>query len=130
MNAPLPIDHAVIMVRSLAASMPYYDALLPLLGFEKRRAHVWANALGFHLQFHEATAESRDYERYGPGLNHLGFSAPNPETVRAVREAMAAAGFAVPEIQDLDGATALFMKDPDGLRFEVTCYPPGASVVD
>jgi hypothetical protein len=33
---------------------------------------------------------------------------------------MQAAGFPVPEIQLLDGATALFMKDPDGIRFEVT----------
>jgi len=40
------------------------------------------------------------------------------------------AGFEVPEIQDLGGASALFMKDPDGIRFEITYYPPGASVVD
>jgi len=39
-------------------------------------------------------------------------------------------GFAVPDIQQLGGATALFMKDPDGIRFEVTYYPPGVSVVD
>jgi len=25
---------------------------------------------------------------------------------------------------------ALFMKDPDGIRFEVTFYPPGVSPVD
>lgn len=40
------------------------------------------------------------------------------------------AGFEVPEIQDLGGSSALFMKDPDGIRFEITYYPPGASVVD
>jgi hypothetical protein len=43
---------------------------------------------------------------------------------------MAAAGFDVPTIQDLGGAKALFLKDPDGLRFELTWYPPGSSVVD
>jgi hypothetical protein len=42
---------------------------------------------------------------------------------------MQAAGFPVPEIQRLDGATALFMKDPDGIRFEVTHSPPGAPPV-
>jgi lactoylglutathione lyase len=26
--------------------------------------------------------------------------------------------------------TALFMQDPDGIRFEITHYPPGMPVVD
>jgi hypothetical protein len=43
---------------------------------------------------------------------------------------MAAAGFPVPQVQQLSGATALFMQDPDGIRFEVTHYPPGTPVVD
>ncbi len=33
-------------------------------------------------------------------------------------------------MQLLDGAVALFMKDPDGIRFEVSFYPPGVSPVD
>jgi lactoylglutathione lyase len=36
----------------------------------------------------------------------------------------------VPRIQQLSGATALFMQDPDGIRFEITHYPPGMPVVD
>jgi hypothetical protein len=40
------------------------------------------------------------------------------------------AGFDAPDIQDLNGAIALFMKDPDGIRFEITYYPPGTPVVD
>ena len=47
-----------------------------------------------------------------------------------IRDAMREAGFPAPEIQDLGGATALFMKDPDGLRVEITHYPPGIAVVD
>lgn len=43
---------------------------------------------------------------------------------------MKSAGFEVPEIQNLQGASALFMKDPDGIRFEITYYPPGVSIVD
>jgi hypothetical protein len=35
----------------------------------------------------------------------------------------------LPDVQDLGGAIALFMKDPDGIRFEVTWYPPGVVVV-
>ena len=125
------MDHITILVTSLTASMPYYDKLLPLLGYRKLRNHVWTDAdERFYFQFHEAREDSRPYERYGAGMNHLGFGAPSPQAVLAIRDEMQQAGFAVPEIQNLGGATALFMKDPDGIRFEITHYPPGKSVVD
>jgi catechol 2,3-dioxygenase-like lactoylglutathione lyase family enzyme len=58
-------------------------------------------------------------------MNHLGFAVPSAASVALVRESMAAAGFAVPELQTFAGITALFMKDPDGIRFEITCEPGG-----
>ena len=126
----MKIDHVTLLVSSLEASMPYYARLLPLLGFEKKRDHVWTAGDGFFFQFLQARPDTRPYERHGAGMNHLGFGAATPEQVHAIRREMAAAGFAVPEVQDLGGATALFMKDPDGIRFEITWTPPGASVVD
>ena len=33
-------DHLSILVSSLEISMPFYDALLPLIGFYKIRPHV------------------------------------------------------------------------------------------
>lgn len=128
--APLRVDHVTLLVASLERSMPYYDALLPLLGFAKKRDHVWTDGQGFFFQFLQAHDGMPVYQRYGIGMNHLGFAAPDVATVHRVRQAMADAGFAVPEIQHLDGATALFMKDPDGIRFEITNYPPGADAVD
>jgi lactoylglutathione lyase len=124
------LDHVTLMVTSFAASMPYYDALLPLLGFHKTKDHIWTDGDGFFFQFHEAHPGTRPYERYGAGLNHLGFGARSPDDVEHVRAGMAAAGFEVPAIQDLDGARALFLKDPDGVRFELTWYPPESKVVD
>lgn len=124
------IDHLTIVVGSLAVSGPYYAALLSLLGWHEVRAGVWTDGAGVYLQFREAAAGTRPYERYGAGLNHLGFAAPDVAAVLAVRDGMLARGFAAPEVQHLDGAVALFMKDPDGLRFEVTAYPPGAAPVD
>ena len=126
----MKIDHITILSQSLDASMPYYDALLPMLGFRKKRAHVWTDDAGFYFQFMQAKADGRPYERYGAGMNHLGFSAPSIDTVVAIRTEMDRLGFAVPDIQDLGGVTALFMKDPDGIRFEISHYPPGTSVVD
>lgn len=126
----LKLDHVTVLVSSLEQSMPYYDALLPLLGFVKQKNHIWHDGNGFYFQFMQAKSGTSDYERYGAGVNHLGFEAPDVATVEHIREKMAVAGFPVPEIQKIRGATALFMKDPDGIRFEVTYYEPGTPVVD
>lgn len=126
----MKLDHVTILVSSLERSMPYYDCLLPLVGMSKKRPHVWTDGAGFFLQFLQARAGTSAYERYGAGMNHLGFGARSSEEVRGVQRAMRAAGFEAPEIQELDGAVALFMKDPDGIRFEITCYPPGVDAVD
>ena len=120
----MKLDHVTISVTSLSASEPYYAALLPLLGFAPTRPGVWANEDGFAFQFIEAKPGTRPYERYGAGLNHLGFPAESERQVVEIQERMRASGFEAPEIQHLDGATALFMRDPDGIRFEVTYYPP------
>jgi len=126
----LKVDHVTILVKSLNDSMPYYSQLLELIGFIKLRDFVWTDDNGFFLQFNQAKDGSSKYERYGAGMNHIGFSAPSSEFVINVQSKMKAAGFDVPDIQHFDGVDALFMKDPDGIRFEITYYPPGKAVVD
>lgn len=125
----LPLDHLTLLVSSFDASRTFYDTLLPLLGFRRTTRENWTNGQGFFLQFLEARPGTRPYERYGAGLNHLGFGAPDEATVLDIRDRMAAAGYPS-EVQSLGGAQALFLPDPDGLRIEVTWYPPGVSVVD
>lgn len=61
-------------------------------------------------------------------MNHLGFGVPSADRVHAIRASMQAAGFEVPDVQHLDGAPALSMKDPDGIRFERIHSPPGVAV--
>lgn len=124
--AALSIDHLALRVRSFEQSIPFYDALLPLLGFEKQREHFWRNDEGFHIQIDEADEGSRAYDRFGPGVNHVGFAAPSLPRLAAVRDAMRVAGFDAPRPQLLGGASALFMKDPDGFRLEITYFPEGA----
>ncbi len=126
----LKLDHITLLSSNLEQSMRYYDALLPLIGFEKLRDHVWTDGDGFYFQFRAAKGRTAPYERYGAGMNHLGFSVASPKQVSDMQRKMAAAGFDVPDIQNLGGVTALFLKDPDGVRFEISHYPEGISVVD
>ncbi len=119
---PYSVDHAAIMVSSLDRSMPYYRALLPLLAFAEAPDGMWSDGAGFSLKFDEADPGSRPYDRQGAGLNHLGFAAADRGAVLAVASGMAAAGFEVPDIQPFGKAAALFLKDPDGLRFELSFH--------
>lgn len=121
-SSAMKLDHMVIMVRSLAASLAWYETLLPLLGYAKTRAHVWSHDHAPAIDLKQAKAGTRDYERHGPGLNHLGFTAPDRDALDHVRETMSAAGFDVPEMQYFDGETATFLRDPDGMRVEITAY--------
>ena len=117
----MKLDHLVLLVRSLDASLPWYSALLGLLGFEKTREHVWYNgALAIDLK--QAEPGTPDYQRYAPGLNHLGVTAADEAALTAVRDGMAAAGFEVPDEQRLRTEVATFFTDPDGMRIEVTVY--------
>jgi lactoylglutathione lyase len=126
----MKVDHISLLLSSLETSMPYYDCLLPQLGFSKKHAHVWTDGAGFFFQFRQAHPDTRPYQRYGAGMNHLGFGASSVEQIQAIRQNMQDAGFPVPEMQRIGDSCALFMKDPDGIRFEITYYAPGTSVVD
>ena len=112
----------VIMVRSLETSLPWYETMLSLIGFTKSRDHVWGNEDGVAIDLKQAKSDTGDYGRYGPGLNHLGFTAPDRAAMEAVRDGMTAAGFEVPEMQEFEGEQATFFRDPDGMRVEVTVY--------
>ena len=129
-QAALRLDHVTIMASDLAASARFYDALWMQIGLTKRRDHVWEDGAGFFVELRAARPGTRPYERHGAGINHIGFRAGSPAQVAALRARMLASGFDMPEIQMLGAATALFAKDPDGFRVEVTHYPEGTSVID
>ncbi|HXG99512.1 MAG TPA: VOC family protein [Sphingomicrobium sp.] len=117
----MKLDHILIMVRSLDASLNWYTTLLESLSFTKTRDHVWYDGeLAIDLQ--QAEPDTPDYARRGPGLNHLGFTAPSESELDRVRSEMAAAGFDVPEKQRFGNDIATFFKDPEGMRIEVAVY--------
>jgi len=123
-------DHVTILATDPVASESHYDRLLPLLGFERRKPGIWVSPGGFHIQLAAARPGTSAYERYGAGVNHLGFGAPSAAFVENLHRALVDCGGNPPDLQYNYGTTALFLKDPDGFRIEVTYYPPEVSVVN
>ena len=119
----MKFDHLVILVRSFEVSLPWYETMLGLLGFKKTRDDVWLGEDGVAIDLREAKPETREYERFAPGLNHLGFTAEDESAHDALRDAMDKAGFEVPDKQIFGKeGTATFFRDPDGMRIEVAVY--------
>jgi len=116
------LDHLVVLTSDLERSLPFYQTLLKLLGFTRHREHVFENADGVVIDLQQASEPGYAYRRHAPGLNHMGFTAPDRGTLLRVAEAMGEAGFEVPPIQEFGDGSALFFKDPDGMRLELSCY--------
>jgi catechol 2,3-dioxygenase-like lactoylglutathione lyase family enzyme len=125
----LPLDHLTILSRDFDLSARFYGLVLPLLGFRQKAADIWCNDLGLFLQFRAAEPDTADYGRYAPGLNHLGFKAPDVALVEAIKQALDVAGYEARLQRFADGVVALFIPDPDGLRVEVAYYPAGVDPV-
>ena len=118
----MKIDHLVILASDLARSAAFYDTVLTAAGFTKTRDHVWLDEGGVAVDLRPAASHST-YDRHGAGLNHFGIAAPDADTVRTIARQLAQQGVAVPGIQIIDGATCLFLPDPDGLRVEISHEP-------
>jgi catechol 2,3-dioxygenase-like lactoylglutathione lyase family enzyme len=123
------LDHLTILVSDWAAYERHYGTLLPLAGFFRVDDKIWTDGDGFFLQFGTAREGTSAYERYGAGLNHWGIAMPSPESVEELRERLIAGGIDAQPVQNLGGAQALFIPDPDGLRAEFTYTPPGRNPV-
>ena len=126
---PAKLDHLPIASRDREAADRHYSILLPLVGFEKVKDGIWKDREGLYLQFITAKEETGPYERYGAGVNHWGLTMQSAEAVEELRASLITAGIDAQPIQDLHGARALFVPDPDGLRAEFTWYPDGMAPV-
>jgi lactoylglutathione lyase len=118
----MKLDHIVILLADLEAGLPFYETLLPLIGFSKTREHVFGNQDEVYLDLKQATRPDHPYERHAPGLNHIGFTAKDRQAIETVQQAMANAGFEVPEIQEFPDGSALFLQDAEGMRIEIASY--------
>ena len=118
----MKLDHIVILLSELETCIAFYKALLPKIGFSPEKDHVFSNADGIYLDFRQASEPQHGYHRHAPGLNHLAFTAPDRESIVKICADMADDGFEVPDIQEFEDGSALFLKDSDGMRVEISSY--------
>ena len=135
------IDHIEITVKDMAVAVPFYDKLLPLLGFDVQRRvsavmkehekHVVQYdhpRLGFAITSPRRAFAGEAMSRRRPGaLHHLAFKATSRTEVDRLHSELKRIGATIvsppreyPEYTP-PGYYALFFKDLEGLKYEIVC---------
>src|SRR5688572_26780242 len=138
------IDHIEITVREMSVAVPFYDNLLPLLGFsltrrasaviEEHEKHVVAYEhprLGFTITSPLTAFSGDTINRRKPGsLHHLAFRAQSRAEVDRLHSELKSIGATIvsppreyPEYTP-PGYYAVFFKDPEGIKYEIVCTGP------
>lgn len=137
------IDHIQITVRDMSVAEPFYDRLMPLLGFvplKKGAATIAAHdfhvveyqhpRLAFAITSPRAGFAHEPVHRRRPGaLHHLAFKAASRAEVDGLYGDLQRIGATIvtppreyPEYTP-PGYYAVFFKDPDGFKYEVVHAP-------
>lgn len=136
------IDHLQITVRDMAIAVPFYDQLLPLLGFSKdSRSSAVIEAhdffvveyshplLAFAITSPRSGLRDETVHRRRPGaLHHLAFRADSRAEVDRVFGQVKSIGAVIvsapkefPQYVP-SGYYAFFFKDPDGIKYEIVTH--------
>ena len=135
------IDHIQITVKDMSIAVPFYDKLLPLLGFDvQRRVSAVIEEHEFHVVEYihprlafAITSPRRAFvgdtiNRRKPGaLHHLAFKAVSRAEVDRLHAELKGIGATIvsppreyPEY-DPPSTYALFFKDLEGIKYEIVC---------
>jgi catechol 2,3-dioxygenase-like lactoylglutathione lyase family enzyme len=136
------IDHIQITVKDMSIAVPFYDKLLPLLGFdlkgrvsaviEKHDFHVVEYThprLAFAINSPRKAFLDDTINRRKPGaLHHLAFKAASRAEVDRLHYELKEVGATIvsppqeyPEYFP-PGYYALFFKDLEGIKYEIVCH--------
>jgi catechol 2,3-dioxygenase-like lactoylglutathione lyase family enzyme len=135
------IDHIEITVKDMSIAVPFYDKLLPLLGFDiqsrvsvemaEHDKHVVQYShprLGFAITSPRRAFMDDTMNRRKPGaLHHLAFKASSRAEVDRLHSELKRIGATIvnPPREYLEYTPpsyyALFFKDPEGIKYEIVC---------
>ena len=131
------IDHIQITVKDMEKAVPFYDRLMPLLGFDpakrvnttvEEHLHVCNYShpdLDFCINSPRDEMREESVNRRKPGaLHHLAFQASSPAEVDRLYEELVAIDADIVTPPRLypeygPGYYAVFFKDPDGIKYEI-----------
>ena len=131
------INHVRLTVTDIPRAECYYGPLLGFLGYklEKKDAKrlAWAALDGFGgwrkfiLSAANLDSTNKTYDRYSPGLHHLGFNVARREQVDEFYKLLQRTGAQVldpPAEYDYQPSYyAVYFADPDGIKLEVVHIP-------
>jgi glyoxylase I family protein len=127
------VDHHVIVnALDLERSRPFYDWLMPRLGYpgahHETGASGWFGAAGsFWVKQADRSHAEAPFHKDRVGLCEIAFRAASRDDVDALAEALVSAGFPVlhpPRAYDyVPGYYAVFFADPDGMKLELVHIP-------
>ena len=138
------IDHIQITVKDMSVAVPFYDKLLPLLGFdiknrvsaviEQHELHVVEYThprLIFAITSPRSAFAHDTINRRKPGaLHHLAFRAESRAEVDSLHSKLKEIGATIvsppreyPEYTP-PGYYALYFKDLEGIKYEIVCTKP------
>jgi glyoxylase I family protein len=134
------LSHLDLNITNPERSIPFYDAVLPLLGY--RRVAVepgttavacWAIAdadksvFSIALEYARGVGKRQKYDRSAPGLHHLAFHVDGRADVDQLYAQLVALGIAIldppAEYSYTPGYYAMSCQDPDGLVLEFVYEP-------
>jgi len=136
------IDHIQITVKDMSVAVPFYDQLLPLLGFDlKRKASAVIDKHEFHVVEYNhprlafaITSPRKAFagdtiNRRKPGaVHHVAFRAESRSEVDRLHTELKKIGATIvsppreyPEYSP-PGYYAVFFKDLEGIKYEIVCY--------
>ena len=135
------IDHIQITVKDMEVAVPFYDKLMPLLGFDiqsKTSAVIEAHEfhvveyshprLAFAITSPRSAFVGDTINRRKPGaLHHLAFKAESRDEIDRLYSELKGIGATIvspprvyPEYTP-PGYYALFFKDLEGIKYEIVC---------
>jgi glyoxylase I family protein len=134
------LSHCDLTITDPARAIPFYDAVLPLLGY--RRVPVepgttavacWSltdgeqSVFSIALERARGVGKQRHYDRAAPGLHHLAFHLDSRADVDQCYAQLVAVGITIldppAEYAYTPGYYALSCQDPDGLVLECVYEP-------
>jgi len=134
------IDHIQITVKDMSVALPFYDKLMPLLGFDlEKRINAVVQAHEFHVVEYnhpqlafginsprEPFAQDTVHRRKPGALHHLAFKVESKTEVDRLAVELEKIGADIvdgPSLFPQHGPDyyAVFFKDPDGIKYEIVC---------